>query len=58
VALAAPKASFGETLPSKDDARSGRRPTGGRVVSVNIVIGLVLAGFAAGFLLGWAVGRM
>jgi serine/threonine-protein kinase len=58
VALAAPKASFGETLPSKDDPRSGRRPTSGRVVSVNIVIGLVLAGFAAGFLLGWAVGRM
>ncbi len=58
VVLAPPKASFGETLPSKDDPRSGRRGSSGRAVSVNIVVGLVLAGFAAGFLLGWAFGRM
>ncbi len=58
VALAAPKASFGETLPSKDDPRSGRRSSSGRAVSVNIVALLVAAGFVAGFLLGWAVGRM
>jgi serine/threonine protein kinase len=58
VALAAPRASFGETLPSKDDPRSGRRGSTRRVVSVNIVVGLVLAALAAGFLLGWAFGRM
>jgi serine/threonine-protein kinase len=60
VAMAAPKASFGETLPSKDGPRAGRdkRGAGGRVVSVNLVAALVLAALVAGFLLGWAFGRM
>jgi serine/threonine-protein kinase len=59
VALAAPKASFGETLPSKDGPRGrDKKGTGGRVVSVQLVVVLVLAGLVAGFLLGWAFGRM
>ena len=59
VALAAPKASFGETLPSKDD-RPERTPElewAGRVGKHRRSL-LVAAGFVAGFLLGWAVGRM
>jgi serine/threonine-protein kinase len=59
VALAPPKASFGETLPSKDGPRGrDKKGAGGRVVSVNLVVMLVLAGLVAGFLLGWAFGRM
>jgi serine/threonine-protein kinase len=60
VAMAAPKASFGETLPSKDGPRGSRdkRGAGGRVVSVKLVVALVLAALVAGFLLGWAFGRM
>ena len=58
VALAPPKASFGETLPSKDGPRGGRDKKGaGRVVSVNLVVALVAAALVAGFLLGWAFGR-
>jgi serine/threonine protein kinase len=69
VVFAAPKASFGETLPSKDGGRRGRsargkdgeasaEPRRGRAVSVNLVAMLVVASLAAGFLLGWAFGRM
>jgi hypothetical protein len=61
VAFASPKgSSFGETLPSEDGPRSGRRKRGpgGRVVSVNLVVVLVLVALVAGFLLGWACGRM
>jgi eukaryotic-like serine/threonine-protein kinase len=60
VVLAPPKASFGETLPSKDGPRATRdkRGAGGRVVSVNLLVALVLAALVAGFLLGWAFGRM
>jgi serine/threonine protein kinase len=57
VVLAAPKASFGETLPSKDGPRASGR-IGRRVVSVKLVVVLVLAALVAGFLLGWAFGRM
>jgi eukaryotic-like serine/threonine-protein kinase len=59
VVFAGPKASFGETLPSKDGPRSSStRKSGGRAVSVNLVVVLVLASLVAGFLLGWAFGRM
>ncbi len=58
VAFAAPQASVGETLPSKDD-RSNKpevRRAGG--LSPALVTLLVVAALAAGFLLGWMVGRM
>ena len=61
VVIAPPKgAGFGETLPSKDGPRSSRSKKGstGRLVSVNLVIMLVLTALVAGFLLGWAFGRM
>ena len=58
VVLAPPKASFGETLPSKDGPRASSRRGSGRVVSVNLVVILVLTALVAGFLLGWAFGRM
>jgi hypothetical protein len=66
VVIAPPKASFGETLPSKDGPL-GRRGKGDKAspdsrrgpgVSVNLVVLLVVAALAAGFLLGWAFGRM
>jgi eukaryotic-like serine/threonine-protein kinase len=60
VVFAAPKASFGETLPSKEGSRgkSSGPSSGKRVVSVNLVVVLVLGALVAGFLLGWSVGRM
>ncbi len=60
VVMAAPKASFGETLPSKDDPRASGASSrmGKRAVSVKLVVVLVLAALVAGFLLGWAFGRM
>jgi len=60
VAFAAPKASFGETLPSKEGGRAnvGKKGSGGRVVSVKLVVVMVLAALVAGFLLGWSFGRM
>ncbi len=65
VAFASPKASFGETLPSKDGPRRSRSPGarnggvgGGATVSVALAVTLVLVALAAGFLLGWAFGRM
>ena len=60
VVFAAPKASFGETLPSKEGSRgkASGPSSGKRVVSVNLVVVLVLGALVAGFLLGWSVGRM
>jgi serine/threonine protein kinase len=58
VAFAAPKITFGETLPSKDGRSSkpeARRPRG---VSWTVTSVLVVAALAAGFLLGWIFGRM
>ena len=58
VAFAAPKITFGETLPSKDGRSSkpeARRPRG---VSWTVTSVLVVAALAAGFLLGWMFGRM
>ena len=58
VAFAAPKVTFGETLPSKD-GRSNKpeiRPV--RTVSWATTAILVVAALLAGFLLGWMVGRM
>ncbi len=65
VVIAPPKASFGETLPSKDGplARRGKGDKTadlrrGPAVSVKLVVVLVVAALVAGFLLGWAFGRM
>jgi serine/threonine protein kinase len=60
VAFAQPKTSFGETLPSKDGPRASRSPDSrrGRGVGVGLVTVLVAAALAAGFVLGWLVGRM
>jgi hypothetical protein len=57
VGFAVPKSSFGETLPSKDGPHGtgARRSVG---VPTPLVVGLVLAALVAGFLLGWAFGRM
>jgi serine/threonine-protein kinase len=65
VAFAQPKASFGETLPSKHGPRASRSPDSRRGqkdlgvgVGVGLVTVLVAAALAAGFVLGWLVGRM
>jgi serine/threonine protein kinase len=57
VEFATYKSSFGETLPSKDGSRSTRRASG-RGLPVGLVVALVLVALVAGFLLGWAFGRM
>jgi serine/threonine protein kinase len=57
VAFAAPAPAFGETLPSKDGgAKREARRTGGP--SLALTLALVAVAFVAGFLLGWAFGRM
>jgi hypothetical protein len=58
VAFAPPKASFGETLPSKDggSTKPEVRRAGG--LSPVLTTLLVAAALALGFALGWIVGRM
>jgi len=64
VAFAAPKASFGETLPSKDGPRARSRKSGegdgarARGLSGWLTVVLVLGALVAGFLLGLAFDRM
>ncbi|HEX3769333.1 MAG TPA: serine/threonine-protein kinase [Polyangiaceae bacterium] len=62
VAFASPKgmSEFGETLPSKDGRIKPKRREGEARAGVSpaLVVVLVLVALAAGFLLGYSVGRM
>jgi serine/threonine-protein kinase len=60
VSFAVPKSSLGETLQSGEGKgqRASKSGVPGRGVPTPLVAALVLAALVAGFLLGWAFGRM